>query len=159
MSDYYARTAKMLDNGPAFATEQDRRNEDRIQAVLEAAWNIKLHRYEARYEMIDWYGVRDGRVVVHVELKSRSHPAGRYPTVYLNFRKWNALMMSYIYTAVPSLFVVRFADGEVRWIDIREVNPQPLEVGGCNRLVKSKTDREPVIQVPVAEMHRLGRAG
>ncbi|WP_165253784.1 hypothetical protein, partial [Paludisphaera soli] len=108
-----------------------------------------------RFNPIDWYALRDGRIVAYVELKTRSHGPDAFPTVFLNQRKWLALTMSFVYTAVPSIFAVRFAGDEVRWIEVDRIDARRLEIAGCRQLVKARTDREPVIHVPIAEMHVL----
>lgn len=170
--DYYSRSSTATSGGPAFATDDDGRNEAAAKAAIEAAMKVELVRYGGRFNPIDWYAMRDGRIVAYLELKTRTHPASAFPTVYLNLRKWNVLQMNWLYTGVPSYFFVAFArDGaggegaescgppspDVRCIDVAAIDARNLEVGGCNRRVKSRTDREPVIHVPIADMKIINR--
>ncbi|GJF06718.1 hypothetical protein [Pseudonocardia sp. D17] len=153
--DYYARTsATHLDGTPMFATAEDTRNEDQVAALVERAWRCRLHRF-GTLAAVDWFATRDGRPVGVLELKSRTHPSGQYPTVFLNVRKWLALHLAAAGMGVPALFVVRFTDA-IRWITLADVAAGAVRIGGTRRPVKSRSDVEPVIDVPVASMTVLG---
>lgn len=168
--DYYSRSSTSTSGGPAFATDDDGRNEAAAKEAIEAAMKVELVRYGGRFNPIDWYATRDGRIVAYLELKTRSHSASTFPTVFLNLRKWNTLLTTWLYTSVPSYFFVAFRrDGDaaggpslasgvdVRCIDVAAIDARCIEVGGCNRRVKSRTDREPVIHVPVSDMKVINR--
>ena len=86
-----------------------------------------------------------------LELKSRSHASTTYSTVFLNVRKWGSLMLYHLGLGCPALFVVRFTD-EYRWINVLEIDASHMKMGGTKHLVKSHTDIEPVILVPVSLM-------
>ena len=85
------------------------------------------------------------------ELKTRSHSSSQYRTVFLNVRKWLALLMAENGLGVPSVFVVRFTDC-VKWIKIADIDGTKIRIGGCKQIVKSRNDIEPVIEVPVRSM-------
>lgn len=155
---YYDRRMTTVGGRDAFADEADRANEEEVRAAVEAAWNVDLKRYGGHFDAIDFYAVRAGKIAAHVEIKSRSHASGKFPTVFLNQRKWHSLLMTWLYTGLPSIFVVRFTDG-IRWIDVREVDARKIRMGGCSRVVKAKSDVEPVIEVPVDQMNTLKRKG
>ena len=72
----------------------------------------------------------------------------------MNVRKWLALTMASVGFGVPSFFVVRFTD-RVMFVNVAEVDASNQRVGGTKRLVKSHTDREPVIEVPLNDMKEL----
>jgi hypothetical protein len=91
-----------------------------------------------------------------LELKSRTHASDRYPTVFLNVRKWLALNLAAVGLGVPALFVVRFTD-DVRWVRIGAV-AGAVRIAGCRSIVKATSDIEPVIQVPVPDMQALASA-
>jgi hypothetical protein len=151
---YYDRTAaKHLDGSPVFKSEADERNESEVAALVQRAWGCEL-RSLGRLALVDWVAVRDGRVVGIVELKSRSHESAKHPTVFLNFRKWLALTVAALGLGCPAIFVARFTDATL-WIAVAEVDAGRCRIGGCLHVVKSRSDVEPVIEVPIAAMRRL----
>lgn len=156
-ASYYDReVTTFLDGSPVFATEKDRRNEESTARVLERAWRCELRRY-GELSPVDWFAVRDGRIVGVLELKSRSHESTRYPTVFLNQRKQLSLVWAAMGTGAPALFVVRFTDGI--WWTIVGLAMGDIKLGGCREIVKARSDIEPVIHVPVAEMRQLPQPG
>jgi hypothetical protein len=151
---YDERTARPNSDGsPLFASDCDRANQERVRVAVEAAWGCEL-RYFGDLCPLDFYALRDGRMVGIVEVKSRSHDSGHFPTVYLNVRKWLALLMAEVGLGVPAVFVVSFADG-IRFIRAAEVDARQLKIGGTAQIVKSHSDIEPVILVPVSAMRVL----
>lgn len=145
---YYDREVTAhIDGTPIFKTDDDERNESDVAAVLSEAWGCAIRSF-GRLAPVDWYAERDGRVVGLLELKSRTHLSTQYATVFLNVRKWLALMLAACGMGVPSIFVVRFVDG-VWWVPVAEIDARGVAVGGCVRVVKSRSDVEPVIEVPV----------
>jgi len=152
---YAARIPSTNSDGtPLFASDYDKAAEAEVRAVIEREWNCDLHHF-GRLCPVDFYAIRDGRLVGLVEVKSRSHASDKFPTVFLNVRKWLALSMAQSGLGVPAMFVVRFTDG-VRFIPVGAVNASAVRIGGAAAVVKSHTDIEPVIEVPVAEMRRFG---
>lgn len=146
------------DGSPIFATLADTAAEDRVAAALAVSWRCELHRFGA-LAPIDWWAARHGRVVALVEVKSRSHTADRFSTVYLNVRKWLSLQLAAVGLGVPSFFVVAFSGGDVRWVDIATVDATRVVIGGCSHRVKSRGDVEPVIEVPISTLRRLASQG
>lgn len=154
MSTYYDRPgATHLDGTPIFATTQDRQNEHHIADLIATAWDCQITPFGA-LSPVDFYATRHGRLVGVLELKSRSHTRGTYPTVYLNVRKWLALSLAGIGLGVPAMFVVLWSDA-AGYIDITSVDGARHAIGGCTRRVKSGSDVEPVIEVPVAAFTQL----
>lgn len=154
MTSYYDRQAAThLDGTPVFATAADRQAEADVAAALGRAWGCELRAFGPLCP-VDCYAVRDGRLAGLVEIKSRSHPSGAYPDVFLNVRKWLALTLGSAGLGVPALFAVRFTDG-VFWVPVAEVDARPVVIGGCREQVKARSDVEPVILVPVAIMRRV----
>lgn len=151
---YYARTTAMNSDGtPLFATRNDAAAEDETARLVEQTWGAELHRF-GPLAPIDYYAIRHGRLVGLLELKTRSHASTKFPTVFLNVRKWLALRMASMGMGVPAVFVARFEDG-ARWIDVEDVDASTARMGGCLRVVKAASDVEPVIEVPVAEMRPI----
>lgn len=152
---YYSREAEPVGDGTlAFATKRDRRNEAAAARLLEKHWQCELQHF-GKLSPIDWYATRHGRMVAIAELKSRTHRAGHYPTVFLNVRKWLALSLAEAGLGVPALFAVSFTDG-VRYVRIGEVDASQVRIGGCSRVVKASSDVEPVIEVPIDAMTEVG---
>lgn len=151
---YYDRVAAVhLDGSPIFKAEEDERAEQEIAALVANRWGCAVRSF-GKLSPIDWYAERAGRVVGLLELKNRSHESTRFPTVFLNVRKYLALLLGALGMGVPGVFIVRFTD-RVLWMRLADIDAGAVRMGGCLRLVKSRNDIEPVIHVPVAEMHAL----
>lgn len=154
MASYYDRElAAHLDGTPIFATAEDRKSEEHVARLLEGRWQCELRPF-GQLCVIDWYALRHERMVGVLELKTRSHASDTYETVFLNFRKWIALQMAANGAGVPGVFVVRFTDG-IRWIPTNKINASKIRMGGCSKRVKSDSDVEPVIEIPVADMETM----
>lgn len=151
---YYERENILhLDGTHIFQTSQDRKNEQEVAAILEQAWSCQLRLFGS-LSPIDWFAVRHERMVGLLDLKSRNHSASHFPTVFLNVRKWLALLLAENGLGVPAIFVVKFLD-TVLWIPLRDIDTTRLRIGGCSRRVKSDNDIEPVIEVDVTVMRPL----
>jgi len=155
MEASFTWTRETLPNGERiFVSREAERSERETAALLEAAWDCKVHSF-ARLSALDFYIEKDLDIVAMLELKSRSHPSTQYPTVFLALRKWLALMLAGLGAGVSPLFVVRFTDG-VRWINAGEVDPRALRLAG-HRNPRTRQDVEPLIDVPIADMRPLER--
>ncbi len=154
MTDYYERPGGFASDGtPTYASATDRTAEREVAARLEEAWGCELRPF-GHLSALDWFAVRDGRISGVLELKSRSHARGQFPTVFLNLRKWLALHLSAAGLGVPALFVVRWTD-DLGWLPVGEIEGAALRVAGCSRRVKAVSDIEPVLEVPVAGFRLL----
>jgi hypothetical protein len=148
---YYDRSSRANSDGTQlFATRQDARHENDVAARLGVMWSCQMQRF-APLCPVDWYATRHGRMAALVELKSRSHERGRYPTVFLNARKWLALTMGSMGFGVPAVFVVRWTDA-LGFVLVGDIDASRPRIGGCSRIVKSRSDIEPVIEVPIDAM-------
>jgi hypothetical protein len=151
---YADRTYRTTSDGlRVFSQPEDHASEEAAARILEAAWKCRLHRF-AQFDSIDWWAERDGRMVALVEIKTRSHAAGKFPTVWLNVRKWLAMSLGSAGLGVPALFVVRFADS-LRWVNVGQVDASQQRIAGCRQVVKARTDREPVIDIPVVQLREV----
>jgi hypothetical protein len=154
MNDYYNRNAAThLDGTMIFQNEEDQKNERSVAERVEAAWGCSLRQF-GKLAPLDWYAERHGRLVGLLELKSRTHAHDKFGTTFLNIRKWFALTMGAAGLGVPGIFVVKFTDG-IWWKPIAEVDATQHKIGGCFQIVKSRSDIEPQIHVPVESMRRL----
>jgi hypothetical protein len=147
---YYDRTLQ-ADGG--FATDEDRVNEQEAAAAVGKAFGCILHKFP-KLDAIDFYAERNGKTVGFVEIKARSHASTTYSTVFLNLRKWWALLEVSLRCKVPAIFAVKFTD-TLLWIPIAKVDATKHRMGGCTRRVKADTDREPVIEIPISSMRSL----
>jgi hypothetical protein len=151
---YYDRTsATHIDGTPIFQNAEDRAKEDEIIKLVQAKWECQLGRFGA-LSPIDFYVRRQERVVGIVELKSRSHEIAKYPSAWLNVRKWLALQLAMMGLGVPAVWVVKFTDA-AKWIYVKNIDARRMQMGGTLWRVKSDNDIEPVIYVPLEEMSNL----
>jgi hypothetical protein len=148
VSDYYERTGN---RGPSdslrWASEEDVRNEIEVAAILGPAWNCEICPF-GQLSPVDWYARRNGLLVAGLEIKARNHVRGEYPDVYLNVRKWLALMLLEVGMGVPSYFVVRWKD-QIGFVNVPEIDGRLFSIAGCTKRVKSDSDIEPVIHVSI----------
>jgi hypothetical protein len=152
--DYYERrSTEHTDGTRSFQTPADRAKERRVAEFLEKHWNCEIHSFGA-LAPIDWWASRHERVTAVIEIKSRSHPCGEYPTVFLNVRKWLALTLASVGLGVSALFVVKWQDC-LGFVRVDEIDASKVRIGGCKRIVKSENDIEPVIEVPVDQFTTL----
>ncbi len=150
--DYYQRQGIVhMDGTKIFATEQDKENEAQIGALVAKRWNCEVCHF-GQLCVIDWYARRAGRMIGILELKNSTKPSTQYQCAWLNVRKWLALTMGSIGLGVPALFVVRWSDGMVRWQFVKDIDATHHRMGGTKYRVKSDSDIEPVIEVPIYEM-------
>lgn len=151
---YYDREGSLNTDGkPMFSNEQDLANEEHTRVLLEKEWKCEVHSF-GRWSAIDYYAVRHGNMVAVLELKSRTHEKGKYPTVFLNVRKWLALMLAQSGLGCPAVFVVGFVDG-LYYVMVSEIDASKITIGGTTRRVKSQTDIEPVINVPIKQLKAI----
>jgi hypothetical protein len=143
-----------LDGTKIFQSAADREREAEVAATIEEVWNCKVIHF-GMLSPIDWFAERHGRVVGLLELKCRRHTSDQYPTVFLNVRKWLSLQLGSIGLGCPAIFVARFID-EVRWISVSEVDGSKQRVAGW-KIIKARTDIEPVIEIDIANMNVLRR--
>ncbi len=151
---YYDRSsATHLDGSLIFKTGEDEAAEARVATMIKAAWSCELQSL-GKLAAVDWVAIRFGRPVGVLELKARKHDTQKYPTVFLNLRKWLALALSQIALNVPAIFVVEFSNS-TKWIPLSDIDATKIRIGGCREYVKSTNDIEPVIEVPVVDMRLL----
>lgn len=154
MSDYYARiVSTFIDGSPIFKTEADEKNEREISEAISSNWGCECGSF-GKLAPIDWYFVRDGRLVGIGELKTAGYVSTKYGNAILNVRKWLALSLASVGLGVPAVFVVRFEDGDF-WVHLSDIDAKNTRVMGLKKVMKSRNDREPCILVPVSTMCRL----
>ena len=155
MDEYAKRKATIEPDGsPGFTTPEDTANEDALKARIGKAWNCELFRF-GKLCAIDFYALRHNRLVALIEAKHRNHEMSTHDTVLLNVRKWLALTLGQQGLGVPAIFVASWTDGEARWLPINQVYTGDIRMGGTKQIVKSHSDIEPIIRIPLDSMKRL----
>lgn len=153
--EYYERKETLNTDGtPVFATAGDSKVEREVEKLLEEKWKCKIHRF-ARLDPLDRYAVKDGRTVCFLEIKGRGHPKGKFPTAYFNIRKYFHLLNAYLLWGRPAFYVVKWSCGSVGYVNVVEVDVSNVPVGGCKRRVKSHTDIEAMIEVPIEKFKEI----
>lgn len=156
-TDYYDRKGSRAPDGqPVFRTAEDAKAEAEVAAILERAWNCQVHPF-GKLSPVDWWMERAGHMVAVGELKTRQHSTHDYPTVFLNLRKWCSLMMMSVGTNVPAYYIVKLTDG-IFWTKVSDIDATNIKIGGCSRIVKSHSDIEPIILIPLTQLTRLKSA-
>jgi hypothetical protein len=136
------------------ATSEDLAKENQLKRDLEQAWECTLHHLPHLYH-VDFFAERSDDLVAWVEVKHRSCTSDQYPTVFRNEGKKFKHLQALSLTA-PALFVVRWADGVTRFIDVAEVVPEWLSVGGeRDRWGPGEHDFERVFEIPIGAMKLL----
>jgi hypothetical protein len=152
---YDRKMATTPDGGRMWTTQEDRKNEDEVIALLEKAWKCAVHRFGA-LSPIDFFALRNESMVAVMELKTRSHEHGRYPTVFLSVRKWLALTLASVGLNVRALFVVKFTNG-VYYIDLKDVDATKNRMAGIKEELSphDHLGREPIIDVPIGSLIKI----
>ena len=136
------------------ASADDLANENAIKQDLERAWRCTLHHLPHLYH-VDFYAERDDKLLAWVEVKQRSCTSTKYPTVFLNRDKKYKHLIAHAHTAL-AFFVVRWADGVTRYMNVFDVRQEWLGVGGeHNRWGDGGHDLESVFEIPIDEMKVL----
>jgi hypothetical protein len=159
MTDEYRRgaAAKHVDGTLIFNSKKDEANEQAIAELLAAAWGCEVRPF-AKLSVLDFYAVREGRLVGVAELKSHPYESTKYPTTWLAVRKYMALVLADIALGVPGVFVARFADKSF-WIPISQIYAKGAVMRGITgeNEYKRRGDTEPIINVPIKNMRELGK--
>lgn len=152
---YYDRQPVLDENGkPRFAQQSDDEAQENMRQLIEQRWRCKVQSY-GHWAPVDFWAGRGGEIILAgIEFKRRYHELGKYPTVFLNLRKWIALHFAQLGLDKPAIYVVQFDDG-VRWIELCDIPVTQVRIGGCREFVKSVNDIEPVIEVPIALMEEF----
>lgn len=157
--EYYNRKQSTnLDGSPIFQTPEDRAAEEQIAAKIGAAWDCQV-RHFAPLCPIDWYAIRENRVVGVMEFKRRSHSVKKYPTVFLGVRKWLALQLCAMGLGTTGRFIVQWTD-DTRFIDLTGIDASRFVMSEKWRPTASaQADAaiEPVIEIEISAMQPIGK--
>jgi hypothetical protein len=136
------------------ATATDLGNEVSAQQVIEQKWNCRLHHLPHLFH-VDWFAERGDNLVAWIEFKQRTCTSTQFETVFLNVdRKYKTL--SALSVVAPSFFVVAWADGVMRYVNISDIDVSRVTVSGeRNRWGEGRHDFENLIQIPIKDMRLL----
>lgn len=154
IGDYYQREGHTAPDGsPMFQEEADRSLEAAVAEKLCVAWDCEVAPF-GMLAPLDYFATRHGRMKSVIEIKCRTHGEDQYETVFLNVRKWLALGLAQVGMGVPGIFVVQFTSG-IRYIRWDDIDGRMVSMAGCSRVVKARSDIEPVISVPLIRMKEV----
>lgn len=151
ISDYFSRQGvKMPDGSVSMASKRDRALEKAVQSALSFAWRCKVGSF-GRFAPLDFYMMRDDKLVAVAELKTHPYEINRYPYTILNLRKYGWMAL-YKGLGVKVEYLKLFNE-QLYYIDFDNIKvDQDIRMGGCHKWFKSCTDQEPVIKIPVEDM-------
>jgi len=136
---------------PVYFSEKDKENEAAVVGILSKKWNCTFHSF-GMYFPIDFYALRDNKMVGVIEIKTRNKSSRDYSYVFLALRKWISLGLVQNGLGVPAIFVVQFTD-RLMFIPFDKIDAKRFEVGGRkDRNGGGGNDLEPLIKVDIAEM-------
>ena len=136
------------------ASQKDLDNEAAVASEIQDKWDCKLTHLPHLFH-VDWMAERKNKLVAFVEFKQRTYAASNRPYVHLNTaKKYRYLsMLSYV---APAFFVVRFADGVTKFINVKDIDDSKREISGeYNRWGPGKHDLEEMIIIPLRDMNDL----
>lgn len=149
--DYYNKVpTRNSDGTPIFCSEHDKARELEVAEFIQDKWKCDM-RWWGNLFPIDYYALRDGRMAACIEIKSRTHASSKYPDVYLNARKWLALMLIEVGMGCPAFFVCQFSD-RIMWIRAAWIDARRMSIAGRRRRLGPATDIAPMIHIPIDEM-------
>ena len=124
-----------------------------IGDALAHAFGVVVRHHFDQFAPIDTYALIDDRTVGYAEIKDRDH-AAHFKTVYVSVRKWGNLHLYARNLKVAPLFVARFTDGTIRWLDVRGTGGDVWYRGRRDRGLNN--DMEPMLEVPTTLFSILG---
>jgi hypothetical protein len=138
-----------------YETSKDRKREKEIATILEKEWKCQFKKYPNLSE-VDFYVTRDDKIIGFCEIKCRNYHRDKLPTVYMSFRKWIALTLTWVNLNVPAYFVVAFMD-YIGIIDVKTIMVDGMRVKGRKKRDSGNFDYEPIIDIPIDEFKWIPR--
>lgn len=142
------------------ASRRDKELERIVMATLSFIWSVRMGSF-GLFAPLDFWAARDDKLVAVMELKTHPYEITKYPTTQLNLRKWghlNAVANDLpVKKNIKALYLKLFM-GELYYIDVAKIPVRDsIRIGGCHRFVKSVTDIEPVIDIPIEDFTYVGQ--
>jgi hypothetical protein len=109
--------------------KRDENSELAVGEIIARWTGARLVKTEDQFCLYDFKAFRGDKLVGIVEVKSRSHGIGQYPTLMLSQQKVDALLEAGASLGVPVILVVNFA-GKVAVMKLRDAKLGVPRVGG-----------------------------
>ena len=156
-----------------FETDADRKNQAELAEGVKRlmGWGLRdLGKSNAHYNL-DFFATDNGtrHGAAWVEVKTRSHTFGTYPTIMLSAGKWRDGVSLSQTSQLPFLLFFGFADGVYRYrydpkhvvsptamkLGLAPPNVVTFEWGGRTVKDRDEADAEPVALIPLALWERV----
>lgn len=131
----------------------DRARQRDVAAVIEDACDCRVWPF-AGLCPIDYWAEKHKRLAAVIEIKTRTHALGHYPTSYLPARKYLALLNAAATFGCAALYVVGFTDG-IYAVALAKVDGRQHEIVRQRFGRGDARDVEPVILVPTDAFTKL----
>lgn len=127
-----------------------KRNEQKIQAILEKVWKITL-RHTEPFAPADFYIIENDSIVGAIEIKTRSHKFGKYPTIWMSLRKYISLKN----LNLKDIYYVINYPNTVRYIKLDDIDSSKIVTSGRTDRVDAPNDIETLIEIPIYELREI----
>lgn len=135
------------DGTRTFFNSQDKEHERIVAAELEKAYGFKMTAMPG-LDSTDYFAEQDNRTVYWIEIKWYDHESTTYPTAWLTWPKYQALVFRGCTSRYGALYCVRYTDG-IFVIDIGAIEPNKLFVARVPDRPGRSACRFPAIHVPI----------
>lgn len=137
---------------PLYETEEDRRREAEVAAIVGNFWGGHVVRAKEK-SRVDWLLTIQGQPIAIMEIKCRTHVFGHYPDTIVDQAKVDAALALAERMQTICIFVPKFSDGEIRWSRLDGVR---FETSIKERKGRGDPwDKDLVAHVPNNQMHPL----
>ena len=139
---------------PRFETEQDLINEreviDRWLPQGGGYRAVKLGEYDIDFKIVD----DKGNTLAYAEVKCFTCMPNTYKVVVISERKLNKLQST---GKLNTYFIVRYANGEIRYICVTDIRGEKGIISRKKKRVKAVNDKEPCLRIPNELFKTLNR--
>lgn len=125
----------------------------RLRAEVERIDNVKFEPYRAEFHAIDYYVVREGRMVGLAEAKTRDHNYGTHPDTLVDLIKWQACCHHEQALGIPCWIYFGWTCGTIaRWRPATAHLPRVELVTPKARVSKSRGFTRPAVHVELSDL-------